>query len=166
MATNVTDLEPDNGDAAAVPDAIGELEHREAELLYRESTETLRFVKNHQWKTVGATLIAYGGIIAVAVATQANGELAAKLMGISIVLACAVVFTLILYQFWTYNEISKIELIEQRMSPLFRTVRARKSKREGDWHRYLLLIFMMGLVGLGGLVVHLALDRVVELAPL
>lgn len=165
MVAEVTKIDPAANDDRDPDEPLNAAQLREAELLYRESTETLRFVKNHQWKTVGATLLADGGIIAVALATQADAALGAKLMGIAIVLACAVIFTLIIYQFWTYNELAKIDHIEQRMSPFFRAVRARKSRREGDWHRYLLLVFMGGLVALGGLVVHLAIDRLIAMTP-
>ena len=61
------DLDPsdDDGDVLS-PSALDPQTHAEIQLLYRESTETLRFVKGHQWKTVGATLLTYLGIVFIA----------------------------------------------------------------------------------------------------
>lgn len=142
---------------------LGDKEHREALTLYRESTDTLRFVKNHQWNTVGATLLCFLGISMIAWMADADEALAAKLMGIAIILSCSVILTLILYQFWTHNEISKIEAIDQHLSPFFSKIRRHKPRREGDIHRYLILAFMISTIILGGVVVHLALSRIVAL---
>jgi len=148
-------------DGATTTESLSEAELQDARLLYSESATTLRFVKNHQWKTVGATLLTYFGILVLSSMTDADQGLAAKMMGIIILLACSVIFTLIIYQFWAYNEMKKIELIDSRMSALFRDVRALKSKKEGNWHRYLLLGFMIAVVILGGLVAHHFLDQIV-----
>ncbi len=134
--------------------------HAEIRMLYAESTETLRFVKNHQWKTVGATLLTYLGLIFVAGWTHAGPEMINKLMATTILLATAVIFTLVIYQFWMHNEAAKIDRMNPHMSNLFRNIRAAKSTREGNIHRYLLLGFMAVVVALGAVVVHLALDRI------
>ncbi len=134
--------------------------HAELRMLYAESTETLRFVKNHQWKTVGATLLTYLGLIAVAAWTKADPAMTNKLMAITILLATAVIFTLVIYQFWMHNETTKIDLMNPHMSNLFRDVRAVKSRSEGNVHRYTLLFFMAVVVALGAVVVHLALGRI------
>jgi hypothetical protein len=46
------------------------------------------------------------------------------------------------------------------MSSLFQEIRAIKSKREGNLHRYTLLIFMITCVVFGAIVVHLSLAQV------
>jgi hypothetical protein len=139
--------------------------HAELRMLYAESTETLRFVKNHQWKTVGATLLTYLGLIFVAGWTDAGPAMINKLMAITILLATAVIFTLVIYQFWSHNEAAKIDTMNPYMSDLFRRVRAVKSRREGNIHRYTLLVFMAIVVTLGAVVVHLALERIATLPP-
>jgi len=163
MASNDKNASPDPDDmepADIVPSALDDKTHTEMQSLYRESTETLRFVKNHQWRTVGATLITFVGLVFIASTVGANLALTQKLMGITIVLTTAVIFTLIIYQFWMHNEQRKIEAINEHMSSLFREVRAIKSPREGNLHRYTLLIFMILTVTLGAVVVHLALNRI------
>jgi ABC-type multidrug transport system fused ATPase/permease subunit len=134
--------------------------HAELRMLYAESTETLRFIKNHQWKTVGATLLTYLGLIVIAVWTKAGPAMSNKLMAITILLATAVILTLVIYQFWMHNEMTKLDAMNPHLSSLFREVRALKSKREGNAHRYTLLLFMAIVVTLGAVVVHLALNRI------
>jgi len=143
-----------------VASELDEMTHAEVRMLYQESTETMRFVKNHQWKTVGATLITYLGIIFVAGFVKADADFANKLMAITILMTCAVIFVLIVYQFWMHNEMAKINRIGADMSNLFSEIRAVKSTCEGNVHRYLLLVFMSIVVVLGAIVVNLALDRI------
>ena len=139
------------------PSALDDKSHAEVRMLYEESTETMRFVKNLQWKTVGSTLLTYLGLIFIAGFVKADVGMANKLMAIALLLATAVIFTLVIYQFWMHNEISKIDRMETHLSGLFKQVRAIKSTREGNLHRYTLLVFMAVVVALGALVVHLSL---------
>jgi len=146
--------------AELAPSHLDDKTHAELRMLYAESTETLRFIKNHQWKTVGATLLTYLGLIFIAGWTKAGPEMANKFMAITILMATAVIFTLVIYQFWMHNETTKIDSLNPHMSNLFRDVRAVKSRREGNVHRYTLLLFMSVVVTLGAVVVHLALARI------
>jgi len=143
-----------------IPTALDDRTHSEMGILYKESTETLRFIKNHQWKTVGATLLTFLGIIFTAGFVHANAAMTQKLMGITIILTVAVIFTLTIYQFWMHNEQRKIDMLSGHMSSLFHDVRALKSRLEGNLHRYTLLAFMILTVILGAVVVNLALNRV------
>jgi hypothetical protein len=72
----------------------------------------------------------------------------------------SVIFTLIIYQFWMHNEARKIDAMGEHMSSVFREIRAIKSRREGNLHRYTLLIFMIIAIVFGAVVVHLALTRI------
>jgi len=150
----------DTRDVTVTPSALDPHTHAEMQMLYRESTETLRFVKNHQWKTVGATLMVYFALIFVAGFIDAERELTRQFMGITITVCCASIFMLVLYQFWTHNEQTKINNMQPHMSSLFADIRALKSKREGNIHRYVLLLFMMIVIILGALVVHLSLVKI------
>jgi hypothetical protein len=168
MARDTTDAKrPEDdemeADLTVVASHLDDKTHAELRMLYAESTETLRFVKNHQWKTVGATLLTYLGLIFVAGWTHAGPAMINKLMAITILLATAVIFTLVIYQFWAHNEASKIDSMNAYMSDLFRRVRAVKSRREGNIHRYTLLAFMAVVVTLGAAVVHFALERIATL---
>ena len=143
-----------------IPSALNDNTHREVRALYAESTETLRFIKNHQWRTVGATLLTFLGLIFIADLVDARLALTQKFMGITIILTTAVTFTLIIYQFWMHNAQRKIDAMAEHMSSLFRDIRAIKSPREGNLHRYTLLVFMILTVTLGAVVVHLAMQRI------
>lgn len=147
-------------DVHVKPSTLDNHTHAELRLLYGESTETLRFVKNHQWKTVGATLLVFFALIFVAGFVDADAKLARQFMGITITIACAAIFMLVLYQFWTHNEQTKINHMQPHMSSLFADIRAFKSKREGNIHRYVLLSFMVIVIILGALVVNLSLDKI------
>jgi len=154
------DLDDDADDETVIPSDLDELSHAELRMLYHESTETLRFVKSLQWKTVGSTLVTFAGLIFIAGFVNANKALTDKFMGISILMTLAVIFTLVLYQFWQANEHAKIESMNKKFSSLYRSVRAHKSTREGNIHRYTLLVFMVMSVILGVIVTHLALTRI------
>ena len=142
-----------------VPSALDERTHEELLMLYRESTETMRFIKGHQWKTVGSTLLCYIGLIAVLRLAGPTLAMSGKFMGIVILLSVASILTLIFYQFWTHNELTKLNRMQPFMSNLFSEVRSLKSKREGNLHRYTLLSFMIIVIVLGAVVAHLAFAR-------
>lgn len=152
--------ENETGGGEVTPTELDELSHAELRMLYAESTETLRFVKSLQWKTVGSTLITFGGLILIARSIDANKALTDKFMAISILLTLAAIFTIILYQFWQANEHAKITSMNSRFSSIFRTVRAHKSSLEANIHRYTLLTFMILTIVLGAVVTHLALSRI------
>lgn len=163
MATQKKDDHDDDKHAKhfeVVPSELDDKTHAELQMLYVESTETMRFVKSHQWKTVGATLITFLGLVFIAGFVKAGAGLTDKLMGITILIATTVIFVLGIYQFWMHNEMQKIERLSLFMSNAFRNVRSIKPKREANVHRYLLLAFMIVAVMLGAIVVHLALHRI------
>ena len=87
-----------------IPSALDDNTHAEVRALYVESTETLRFVKTHQWRTVGATLLVFLALIFIAGFVDADKSLTQKFMGITILMTTSVIFTLIVYQFWMHNE--------------------------------------------------------------
>lgn len=136
------------------------LPHAELCMLYVESTETIRFVKNFQWKTVGATLLTFLSIIFIAGFSDAGRDFGSSLMAITILLCAAAIFTLIIYQFWMHNEHLKLDALNPMLSPEFRAIRAIKSRREAILHRYTLLSFMVIVILLGGLVVWLSLREI------
>ncbi len=150
----------DANDDTVTPSELDELTHAELRMLYLESTETLRFVKSLQWKTVGSTLITFAGLIFIAGFVNANKALTDKFMAITILMTAGVIFTMTLYQFWQANEITKIDSMNKRFSNVYRSVRAHKSTREGNIHRYTILAFMVTVIVLGAVVVHWSLSRI------
>jgi uncharacterized membrane protein len=75
------------------------------------------------------------------------------------VLACGVLFVLAMYQFWQVNEINKINAIDRHFSTLYLRISRIKSRREGNFHRYTILLFMILAVLIGVVVVTFGLDQ-------
>ena len=76
-----------------------------------------------RWRSVGSSLVVMAAFITLATFGRPSDELA-NILGVStIVLAGGVTFVLILYQFWQYNEISRIVEIEKCFSTLYRKIR-------------------------------------------
>ena len=127
------------------PSDLDDLTHQELRLMYDRASEAVLFAKNIQWRSVGSSLVVMAAFITLATFGRPSDELA-NILGVStIVLAGGVTFVLILYQFWQYNEIFRIVEIEKCFSTLYRKIRDIKSRREGDVHRYTLLLFMIGV---------------------
>ena len=144
-----------------VPTAVDEQTHAELCLLYKESTDTVRFAKHLQWWTLGSTLLAFGGIILLGKYVGANISYANQLTGAVILVTMGVIFTLVVYQFWQHNELRKIQFVSMHMSNLFGRIRRIKSRREANIQRYLLLTFMIGTIIMGAIVAYLGLQQVV-----
>ena len=125
------------------PSDLDDLTHQELRLMYDRASESILFAKNIQWRSVGSSLIVMAVFIALATFGKPSDEMANILGVATIVLAGGVIFVLILYQMWQYNEISRIVEIERQFSTLYRRIRDIKSRREGDVHRYTLLMFMV-----------------------
>ena len=141
------------------PSELDELTHAEMSVLYRESTDTVRFAKKLQWWTVGSTLLVYLALIAVAKLVGADRAFTGQLTMVAIILAMVVIFTLVVYQFWQHTELAKIEEISRHMSSLFTKIRRFKSRREANVHRHLLLAFMICAVLLGAAFTHFSLQQ-------
>lgn len=133
------------------PSDLDDLTHLELRLMYDRASEAVLFAKNIQWRSVGSSLIVMAVFISLVMFGRPSDELANILGVATIILAGGVIFVLILYQFWQYNEISRIVEIERYFSTLYRRIRDIKSRREGNVHRYTLLTFMAGveIVGAG-----------------
>ena len=141
------------------PSDLDEITHAELRLMHERSSEAILFAKNIQWRSVGASLLVFGALIAIAFFGSADKSLV-KLLGVlSILLACGVIFVLVMYQFWQFNEIGRIVEVERYFSSLYLKIRDIKSQREGNLHRYALLLFMIIVVVTGALVSNLVIKR-------
>lgn len=141
------------------PSSLDETTHRELSLMHTESANAILFAKNIQWRSVGSSLLVYGAFIAIAVFTEAGAKFIDLLKIVSILLACGVVFVLAMYQFWQVNEINKINAIDRHYSSLYHRISRLKSRREGNLHRYTILLFMIAAVCLGVVVVIYGMDQ-------
>ncbi len=142
------------------PSDLDELTHAELRLMYENAASSILFAKNIQWRSVGAALLVFAACIAIAVFTSADKSFANLLSLMTILLTIGVIFVLIMYQFWQYNEISRMNEIEKHFSTLYNSIRAVKSRREGTAHRYTLLTFMIIVVVLGAIVANIGIEQV------
>ncbi|MCW8916791.1 MAG: hypothetical protein OQK24_13195 [Magnetovibrio sp.] len=137
------------------PSKLDSLTHEELRLMHREASQAILFAKSMQWCSVGAVLLAFGACIAVDASLRPNSLIERLLSGLTIVLACGIIFMLLMYQFWQFNEITRIRKIEEHFSSLYRHINNFKSSREGNAHRYTMLIFMIALIIIGGVVTNI-----------
>lgn len=151
---NAGDAELDNQ-----PSMLDELTHQELRLLHEEASNAILFAKNIQWRSVGASLLVFASMIFIAVVTEAEKSYIHLMSWVSILLTCGVIFVLVMYQFWQFNEISRIREIEKHFSSLYTDICHIKSRREANIHRYTLLIFMVAVVILGSIVANFGLSQ-------
>lgn len=162
MANNEAD-EVAGGDATDIQASdLDEFTHTELCMLYKESADSLRFAKHLQWWTVGSTLVVFFAFIAIADFVGADKTFAKVLTGLVILIAMSAIFALILYQFWQYNELLKIQKIADHMSSLFRDIRKLKSRREANIHRYVILSFMIGSIVWAGCVAFFGIQHIAK----
>ena len=135
-----------------VPTDVDELTHAELMLLYRESADSVRFAKSQQWKTLGTTLLVFGALILIQKYYNYNLWFMKAMFTTVILVTGAAIYALVIYQVWQYTEREKIAKIASRFSTLAREIRAIKSERESNVFRYILLLFLIGGVLIGGLV--------------
>ena len=155
QAIHDTDAEPARENT---PSELDELTHAEMCMLYRESADSIRFAKAHQWKSLGATLLVFAGMIALARLAADNATLTNLIIAISFISSSAVIYMLVLYQVWQNTEREKLRDIAGHLSSFSQFIRAIKSSREANVHRYTLLAFMIAAILLANLVLVLAVS--------
>jgi hypothetical protein len=140
------------------PSELDELTHAEMCMLYRESADSIRFAKAHQWKSLGATLLVFAGMIALAQLAPDNATLTNLVIAVSFISSSAVIYMLVLYQVWQNTEREKLRDIAGHFSSFSQFTRAIKSSREANVHRYTLLAFMIVAILLGNLLLVLSVS--------
>lgn len=132
------------------PSELDEMTHREAGLVYEDSTRTILFAKGIQWKTVASSLLIY--LVAIGLVKYVSqSEDYLKIMKIVMIgTAMAAIFLLFAFQYWQHIELQKINAIEAVYSNIFSAIRNRKSQMEANVLRYMILSVMILAVLLGG----------------
>lgn len=156
------DAAPAEEDFNNQPSDLDETTHKELRMMHAEASAAILFAKNIQWRSVGSALLVFGACIAIAISTPADKSFANLLAALTILLACGVIFVLLMYQFWQFNEIARIRKIEPHFSSLYNKIGDTKSRREGNAHRYTLLTFMIAMVILGAVVANIAIKHSVD----
>ena len=148
-----TEAEPEE----IVPTSLDEQTHAELLNLIEESSGNILFAKAQQWSTVGSTLAVFLVLVGMARFVSSNPKFV-QVLEITVFLATpAALFILIIYQFWQQTELAKLQTAGTHFSSLYRKIRGIKSGREANLHRYILLIFMTGVIVLGAVVTLLGL---------
>jgi len=151
----------DHGDEPArenTPSELDELTHAEMCMLYKESADSIRFAKAHQWKSLGATLLVFGGMIALVQLAPNNMTLVNLIIAVSFLSSAAVIYMLVLYQVWQNTEREKLRDISSHFSSFSQFTRAIKSSREANVHRYTLLVFMIAATLIGNVLLVLSVS--------
>ena len=144
------DERPDN-----VPSELDDLTHAEMRMLYAESVEVVRFAKTQQWKSVGAILVVFIALMGLSQLSEQKPVLTNLIIAVSFVCSGGVIYSLALYQAWQNTERKKLREIGLHLSSYAKAIRAIKSSREANVHRYTLLIFMIVSVLMGNLMLVL-----------
>jgi len=150
VAQEVQDLDEEPA-RENTPSELDDLTHAEMCMLYRESADSVRFAKAYQWKSLGATLLVFGGLIALTKLVPNNAAIVNLIIAVSFLCSSAVIYMLVLYQVWQNTEREKLRDIAGHFSSYSQFTRAIKSTREANVHRYTLLVFMVFAVLLGNM---------------
>lgn len=151
--------EDDDDEVENRPSSLDDKTHRELLALHAQGASAILFAKNIQWRSVGSSLLVFAAMIAIAVSTHADRGFIDILSLVSILLTCGVIFVLVMYQFWQFNEINRVREIEKHFSSAYRDIASLKSRREGNIHRYTILTFMIVSVILGAVVANLGMGQ-------
>ncbi len=143
-----------------VPSELDELTHGELRMLYHESAQSVLFAKNHQWKTVGSTLVFFVVLILIGKVFGKSQEFVNNLQALVLLATPASILVLIIYQFWQHTEHEKQAGIARDFSNVFREIRALKSCVEANVHRYTLLLFMIVIEGIGAFITFVTLSTI------
>lgn len=142
--------------------SLDECTHAECLALYRESTESIRYAKAQQWKTLTYLTVVLGSMILISHARVAPAGVAPVMIIFSFVATAAVVSMLIIFQMWQSTEQRKLDFIGAHMSEIFSQTREIKSTLEANIHRFVLLTFMGLYAVSAGALTYLILARHLE----
>ncbi|NIA71612.1 hypothetical protein HBA54_23755 [Pelagibius litoralis] len=155
MAVQEISRQDDEGEVENDPSPLDELTHAEMRMLYAESTESIRYAKTRQWRSLSGILLMFGALMAASQFAATNAQLVNLIVAISFLCSGGAIYTLALYQAWQNTEREKLREIGRHLSSYAQSVRAVKSSREANVHRYTLLIFMIFSVLIGNIMVVL-----------
>ncbi len=131
------------------PSELDENTHAEMRVLYSESSNTVRFAKERQWKLAGAVLLIFAAIMIVAQIVVIEANMAKGLVLGSFLVSAASIYMLIIYQIWQGTEFARQEAISNQFSSLFKSIIGPQATRDGGIHGYIILTFMIGGIILG-----------------
>ncbi len=138
---------------------LDELTHAELLMLYQDSTVSLRFARERQWKLVGAALLLFAAIVAIPELVDISTLGAKGLVLAGILIGASAIYVLVVYQVWQNAELRRMQTIGGRFSGIFAQLGGHNAAREGKLHGYIILFFMIAAIGLGNALAVLLLSR-------
>ena len=138
---------------------LDERTHAELLMLYRDSTVSVRFARERQWKLVGAALLLFAAVVAIPEMVDISTLAARALVLASFLISASGIYVLIVYQVWQNAELRRMQTIGGRFSNVFAELGGRKAAREGKLHGYIILFFMIAAIMLGNALAVLLLSR-------
>jgi len=141
------------------PSELDENTHAEMRVLYSESSNTVRFAKERQWKLAGAVLLIFAAIMIVAQILVIEANMAKGLVLASFLVSAASIYMLVIYQIWQGTEFARQEAISTQFSSLFKGILGPQAKREGGVHGYIILTFIICGIILGNAATVFFLSR-------
>ena len=151
------DREGSGGEISA--SELDDLTHAELLMLYRDSTVSVRFARERQWKLVGAALLLFAAIVAIPELVDISTFAAKGLVLAGFLIGASAIYVLIVYQVWQNAELRRMQTIGGRFSNIFAELGGRNAAREGKLHGYIVLFFMIAAIGLGNALAVLLLSR-------
>ena len=149
--------EGSGGDISA--SELDELTHAELLMLYQDSTVSVRFARERQWKLVGAALLLFAAIVAIPEMLDISPFGAKGLALAGFLIGASAIYVLVVYQVWQNAELRRMATIGGRFSKTFAELGGHNAAREGTLHGYIILFFMIATIGLGNTAVVLLLSR-------
>ena len=153
------DSEDGAAPAELKPSELDENTHGEMRELYGETAHSLRFARERQWKLVGAVLLVFVAMMAVAQALVIDALMAKGLALASFLVSAAAIYMLAIYQVWQNAEAGRLEAIGAHFSSLFRDIVGSQARRDSRVHGYIILAFMICGIILGNAATVLFLAR-------
>lgn len=148
------------------PSRLDDNTHAELRLIFEDSSRAILFAKGMQWKTVGATLAIFAGLIAIFFAIVSQAKFVSSksdfLNGLELIIfltAAVAVLALIIFQVWQHTEARKIRELGTYFSSAFIDIRDSKSDLTADISRYVLLLFMIGIIVICAVLTDISLTK-------
>ncbi len=155
----MADENQDESGPGITPSELDESTHAELRVLYQDSGNSVRFARERQWKLVAGALLSFAATVAVPELVDISTFAAKGLVLASFLIGAGAIYLLIVYQVWQNTELGRMEEIGARFSNVFAELGGREAAREGRLHSYIVLFFMIGLIGLGNALAVLLMSR-------
>jgi hypothetical protein len=126
---------------------LDESTHAELRILYQDAGMSVRFARERQWKLVGGALLLFAATVAVPELVDISDFAAKGLVLASFLISAGAIYLLIVYQVWQNTELRRMIEIGARFSNIFAQLGGRDAAREGRLHSYIVLFFMIALIG-------------------